>query len=72
MEAAQAEEQGGDEDHHHESAKTFDVISGTGKGIYVINLNEDNTMSFETTIVRTAATRVYLGMLSLLALALLL
>ena len=72
MEAAQKVEQGGDDDHHHEAAKKFDVISGTGKGIYVINLSDDDAATFDTKIVRTAAARVYVGMVSVLTLALLL
>ena len=73
MEERQKEEQGGeDDDHHHDAAKKFDVISGTGKGIYVINLSGDDSLTFDTKIVRTGASRLCVGILSLLATVLLL
>ena len=71
MEARQKEEEGGeDDDHHHETAKKFDIISGTGKGIYVINLSDDDSLTFDTKIVRTASSRLIVGaVLSLFAIA---
>ena len=58
-----------DEEHMHDSQKKYTIISGMGKAVYVMNLDMQNPVSFNTKItVESSGFRLGLSALSLLLL----
>lgn len=61
---------GDDDEHSHEYATKYSIISGMGRGVYVINLDFDKDVSFQTKItVESGAARITYAFISLLVFA---
>ena len=58
-------------DHYHDYATEYTIISGMGKGVYVINLDSSNSVNFQTKIsVVSGAINIGLSFVSFMLFAL--
>ena len=63
-----AEFPGVDQHELHETQKNFDIISGMGKGVYIINLDTNNDISFQTKITMSGGAKIFAQIIGLLGL----